>query len=94
MQSDRPQTTYIGVPVCSLHPGVPWGRCVCAPRRPTKREVGEAIALLKNEVQSLRSWAELNVTSETEFISKLAEQRARKADRLAKAVSWIEIVHV
>ena len=91
------QTTgraYIGAPVCSLHPGSPWGRCACAtPRRPTKREVGEAIGILKDEIARLRLWVEKNAASEHEFFIKLVSQRSRKADRLAKALSWIEALH-
>lgn len=33
MESSKPEaTTYVGLPVCSLHVGQPWGSCECSKR--------------------------------------------------------------
>jgi hypothetical protein len=60
------------------------------PRRPTKREITEALDILKKESADLRKWADREANSTYEYFVKMAGQRARKSDRLNKVIVWIE----
>lgn len=59
-------------------------------KRPTKREIGEALDVLKKEESQLRAWGIKWQDNHDDYYRKLAGQRLRKSDRLAKVIAWIE----
>lgn len=65
---------------------------VALPQRPTKREFGEAMGVLKNEMDQLLAFSTkyADDLGGGSYRAKLVGQSGRKAERIRKVIAWME----